>query len=458
VRAYDGLGVAYSLLPDLTKSEATFQRLVEYAENAGRPSAKVTALNRLALTAAMLGGDLAAAHRYLEDAYSVAKEADDEFGLAEYHLIACTVAAMGGDVETSLAHNGQIARWGEVLGADRIRAEGLTRMAMNQAWLMDFDRIGSTLKEARSAALAAKDERNLAVLEAMVEYRLRLREGDVGAALDAMLKSEEALVRYDEFLLPLIWVSAATLLWCRGDLEPALHYIERARESAAARGMTYFTAAACATSAWIYATLGLAEEAEVIRRRAIEDVRSPIGGFVSSTVWADLGFAALALGDMEGAADAFEEELGASSATKFWEMPRLLVGHALVQAANGEVAEAHASLDEAERFLREKEVRVFDAHLAHGRAEVLIAEGKPDEAAVRLAEALEAAEAAGWRVFSVQLAASAAALAEKRGDQAEARRCLELIRREVDAMASAVQDPTLSQALRAALAGPLVAS
>ena len=133
MRAYDGLGVAYSLLPDLTKSEATFQRLVEYAENAGRPSAKVTALNRLALTAAMLGGDLAAAHRYLEDAYSVAKEADDEFGLAEYHLIACTVAAMGGDVETSLAHNGQIARWGEVLGADRIRAEGLTRMAMNQA-------------------------------------------------------------------------------------------------------------------------------------------------------------------------------------------------------------------------------------------------------------------------------------------------------------------------------------
>ncbi|HEX7099313.1 MAG TPA: hypothetical protein VF377_08720, partial [Acidimicrobiia bacterium] len=72
VRAYDGLGVAYSLLPDLTKSEATFQRL---AENAGRPSAKVTALNRLALTAAMLGGDLAAAHRYLEDAYCVAKEA-----------------------------------------------------------------------------------------------------------------------------------------------------------------------------------------------------------------------------------------------------------------------------------------------------------------------------------------------------------------------------------------------
>ena len=89
---------------------------------------------------------------------------------------------------------------------------------------------------------------------------------------------------------------------------------------------------------------------------------------------------------------------------------------------------------------------------------MLTAEGKPDEAAVRLAEALEAAEAAGWRVFSVQLAASAAALAEKRGDQAEARRCLELIRREVDAMASAVQDPTLSQALRAALAGPLVAS
>lgn len=89
---------------------------------------------------------------------------------------------------------------------------------------------------------------------------------------------------------------------------------------------------------------------------------------------------------------------------------------------------------------------------------MLTAEGKPDEAAVRLAEALEAAEAAGWRVFSVQLAASATSLAEKRGDQAEARRCLELIRREVDAMASAVQDPTLSRALRAALAGPLVAS
>ena len=132
VRAHDGLGVAYSLVPDLTQTEAAYQRLVDYADNSGRPSAKVRALNSLALNTATLGGDLPAAHRYLAEAHKIAQEVGDAFGLAEYHMNACTIAGLGGDVSQSVFHDDEIVKAGQSLGEAGIRLEGLTRLATNK--------------------------------------------------------------------------------------------------------------------------------------------------------------------------------------------------------------------------------------------------------------------------------------------------------------------------------------
>ncbi len=114
----------------------------DYADASGHPSAKVKALNRLAINTALLAGDLDGAHRYLDDAYAIAKEAGDRMGLAEYHMNACVISGLGGDISSSLEHDVQIAEQGAALGADEIRVEGLGRIAGNSVWLMDFETAG----------------------------------------------------------------------------------------------------------------------------------------------------------------------------------------------------------------------------------------------------------------------------------------------------------------------------
>ncbi|MFP3916066.1 MAG: AAA family ATPase, partial [Actinomycetota bacterium] len=387
VRAHDGLGVAYTLVPDLTRSEATYQRMSEYADRAGTPSAKVTALNRLAMTSATLAGDLSAAHGYLEDARAVATEAGDEMGLAQYHMNACTIAGLGGDIATSVVHDEEVARQGRELGVAGIRVEGLARLAANRVWLMDFAEAEAATDEALEAAGEIGDEHTEALLKAQVVSRLRLREGDTGEALRLSLEGGEVLDRYASFFSPLTQITAAWLLWERGRLDEAKSCLDRAGQVAADAHFLFFVAAASAGLARIHGSLGWEEARRQARAAALEAVGSPLGGYVGSTVWADLGDAELAAGDLAAAASDFSQGLSSSSASKYWEKPRLLIGLARARAGQGEVVEAHRLLDEAGAYLLDKEVRTFDAHLEHARGEVELAGEEPEEAVARLTRA-----------------------------------------------------------------------
>lgn len=446
VRAHDGLGVAYTLVPDLTKSEAAYQRLVDYADDFGRPSAKVTALNRLALNTAMLGGDLEAAHHYLDDAYLLATEVGDEFGLAQYHMNACTIAGLGGDLAASVSHDEETARWGDKLGAEQIRVEGLTRLAENTVWLMDFDRAIPAVDEAIEAAREAGHEHNLAVLLSMAAARLRYREGDIEGALQLMLDNEPTLARYSSFFLSIARSVAANLLYETGRIEEALEHLHQARSVAADAGFAFFEAVAASGLARLYANLDMGDAMEEAVESALDGVGSPLGEYVSSTVWADLGHAALAVDRLDDSEGHFERCLRSSSASKYWEKPRALIGLALVQSRRGDIARGHSVLDEAQTFLQEKEIRSFAPYLEHVRGELLLVEGKAREAISRLENARSLASDQGCRILHIEVAGAEARAAAFAEDSQTARGHLDRARDEVRALAAAIVDPELSRA------------
>lgn len=455
VRAHDGLGVAYTLVPDLTQSEAAYQRLVDYADDRGRPSAKVTALNRLAMNTALLGGDLSAARHYLDDAYDLATEVGDEFGLAQYHMNACTIAGLGGDLDTSVVHDAETARWGSKLGAEEIRVEGLTRLAENTVWLMDFERAVPAVEEAIEAARQTGNEHNLAVLYSLAAARLRFRDGDTEGALQMMLDNEPTLARYGSFFLSLAQSIAAYLLFERGRVEEALERLRGARSAAAQAHLVFFEAVAAAGMARIYASLGMGEAMEEASESAIRGVGKPLGEYVSSTVWSELGHAALVTGDLEGAEAHFERCLSSSSASKYWEKPRALIGLALVQSRRGNPARGQSLLDEAQTFLLEKEIRSFDPHLEHARGELLLVEGRAEEAANRLEAAGALAAEQGSRVLGIDIAVAGARAAAARGDSATARSHADAARDEVREMAGSINDPELRRAMETVWLGRL---
>lgn len=455
VRGYDGLGVAYTLVPDLTQSGAAYQRLVDYADTSGRPSAKVTALNRLAINSAFRAGDLAGARQYLDEAFALATETGDEQGLVQCHMNACTIAGLGGDTATSVEHDAATARFGGELGIEEIRVEGLTRLAVNTMWLMDFERAIPSAEQAAEAATDLGDELSLALLDAFVTSRLRMREGDMEAALALLEGSQGTLERYASFYLPTAQLIAAFFLFERGRIDDALQDLETARAIAVEQNFSFYLAVANAGLARIYANLGMETEMREARSAAVEAVNAPLGDFIGSTVWTELGLAALAAGDPAAAGEAFRRGLASSSASKYWEKPRLLIGRASAEVATDDPAAAHRSLDEAQTFLLEKEVRAFDAHVESARGAALLAEGRAAEAAPHLEAALELARAGKWRLLEIETAGTAARAAVALDDPDAARRHVAAARAQVEEMAGALADPELAAAVRAAWSAPL---
>ncbi|HZD21838.1 MAG TPA: adenylate/guanylate cyclase domain-containing protein, partial [Acidimicrobiia bacterium] len=136
VRAHEGLGEAYALIPDLSQAAVSYQRLYEFGEHTERPQAQVAALNRLAYATASLGADLDGADAYLTDARRIAEENQDDIGLAEYHMNACFIASMRGDLGTAVAHDEETVRLGEETGVASIRLSGLIKRATNYITLL----------------------------------------------------------------------------------------------------------------------------------------------------------------------------------------------------------------------------------------------------------------------------------------------------------------------------------
>ena len=447
LKAHDGLGVAYALIPDLTQTEATYQRLVDYADTAGRPSDKVKALNQLAMHTATISGDLKAARQYLDEAYAVASEVGDEFGLAEYHMNACAIAGLGGDLWSSAHHDEETIKVAQQTGSDSIRLVGMSRLAESTAWLLDFDRAIPAIEEALKEAEEAGDEATLAHIRAISLGQLRLVEGDVDGALQLLEDNVATLVRYGDFEAPIVQWWIGDLLLQRGEIELGISRIAEIRREAKDSGAPMYEATTAATLARIYAWLGIEEPIAELRTSSLDALQRPMGEYLASTVWADLGFANLALGNAAEAEEDFRIGREVASANQYWERPRLLVGRAMALCQMGEYGEGHRCLDEAQTFVLEKGVRFFDAHIAHGRGEVLLAEAKAGEAMEKLTEAREVAEAARLKILELEIARAMARAALAAGDEGQAGEHAARARAIVEEMAGSIVDEQLRSAL-----------
>jgi tetratricopeptide (TPR) repeat protein len=403
----------------------------------------------------MLAGDIPEAHRYLEDAYTVAKEAGDEFGLAEYHMNACVISGFGGDLEASVRHDEETARQGEALGVDEIRVEGLVRLAENAIWLMDFDKAEQALREAITAAEQSDDLIRLALVHVMGSTRMRLRDGDTESALQILLENTETLNRYPSFYTPLAMTFMGTLSYDRGDIEGGVSVVSETHRDAIAQQSNFYIAVTSAALVRMYGVLHLTERLQELRSAALEAVQAPLGNYLASTVWADLGYANLAMNHVDSAGDDFANGLAAVSATQYWEKPRLLIGSALVAIETGDLAKAQRLLDEVQAFLLEKELRLFDGALGHARGKLLLAESRYDEALEKLTGAFESATTAGLRPLAAQIAVTAATVAAATGDGDVARRNEETARSLVGEMAGAIIDDELRAAVETVWLEPL---
>jgi class 3 adenylate cyclase/tetratricopeptide (TPR) repeat protein len=444
-RAHEGLGEAYALIPDLSQSAASYQRLYEFGRESDRPSAQVAALNRLAYATASLGADLPKADEYLAEARRIAEESHDEIGMAEYHMNACFVASLGGRMDKAVAHDEETVRLGVEQGVDSIRLNGLIRRATNYIALLDFERglpaVETALAEARQAGLEEAE----AVVEFAGAAMAKLMEGDIRGAQELAEHSHETLERYESFFLPWNRGMVGNCLYQLGQIEDALARFLDMRRIADRNNQPFAAAAGLSGMALVYSTAGMHDEIPELRREAEAKLAGPLGEFLASTVLADLGDVELANGNPTRAAEDFARGLDASSTSYFFERPRLLAGRALALAELGDIAEAEQALDEGQQFIDEKAIDLHRALLGYTRARLLWKRGDDLDAAEALAAAQRWAMETGQRLLLLKILRLRAQLAQALDDADQARSHLSQAKAIVESIAGEVADPALSE-------------
>jgi class 3 adenylate cyclase/tetratricopeptide (TPR) repeat protein len=448
-QAYEGLGEAYAMIPDLSQSAASYQRLFEFGEQSGRPTAKVAALNRLAYATASLGADLEGAKGYLADARRIAEKSHDDLGMAEYHMNACFVASLGGNLSDAVGHDEEVVRLGTEQGVDSIRLDGLVRRATNYISLLDFERglpaVEAALSEARRAGL----EEATAVVEFFGVGLVRLLRGDITGALDQSERSYKTLERYHSFFQAFNLEIIGECLYQLGRIEDALARFADMRRVAGRNNQPFNAAAGLSGMALVYATAGMPDQIPALRADAEEKLAGPIGEFVASTVLADFGFVDLLGGDYAGAKKSLERALRASSTTAFFERPRILCGHALASIGLGELDAAAEDLEQALEVTSGKDLTLYQSFLGHARGELMAARGRPVEARDALEEAHRHAVDTGQRLMDIQILHSTSRQAAALAQRDEATGYLDQAREVVEAIAGEIADETLRGSFRA---------
>jgi len=450
LRAHDGLGNAYSLIPDLTKAASSYQEMLEVGKERSEPSVQVTALNRLGSATAFLSGDLKKATNFLEQARSLAEEAGDDMGLAEYHMNSCMIATHVGDLEAAAGHDAETARLGDSVGSERVRVGGLVQRAQSLVFAGKFDEGRQALEHARQAAADTTDPNVQANLSG-TDVILLLRDGDIAEAWTVARKAAAMASEVGSAAAAVLNLYSGMVATLLGNVEDALtHYAESARLGEEL-GQLFMTAAASAAMVRIYRDIGIDDEA--LLTKANEYVSQPMGSMLSSMVHTELGWADLASRDMASAATSFQTGLDGTSAIKVLVAPSLSFGLAMARIAEGDLSGAGPLIEQGARLVDEQGIAFLRPSVAMSQGAARMAAGNHDEAARifddggGLAETMGMAGAAWW----LRAARAGALGALGRNGEAEAE--ASTAREAIEDLASHFVDPTVRDAfLTASLA------
>jgi tetratricopeptide (TPR) repeat protein len=218
----------------------------------------------------------------------------------------------------------------------------------------------------------------------------------------------------------------------RGDYEDAIAHLERAQHAARASGFAMFEVADISSLGAVYVEISptLADRAAELHRKALVLLDDPTGAPAGGEARTAIGFSFLRLGEIDRAAETFQQGLTLPSINRLVQRPWFLIGQALVALERHQPDQAAAWLKEARAFVDERAMRHLVPLLELAEARLDVARHQPERAVERLTHAAAAAQEMGMRPLAWQTRAEAAAVLDGcgRSDEAAA------VRREAQAI------------------------
>ena len=384
-QVYEGLGGALASSFDVQGATENFQKMLELGKTQGNLPTQVSALNKWAFVSALMRGQVQEGEQHLSDAQRLAHDAQDLPGLAECHMTFCYIRTAAGDFEDAVNHLQESAEIGRNLDLEEPRLFGLTHTANTLIYMTKFDEAWQKAQEARQLAEELGNQKWLTQLSVIPISLYHLRNGDLDAAWQSAEEGTTLAAHIgaaDNESVGANLLGQLSLM--RGEYEQAIAYQNQALEAARTAGFPYLQATALCSLGTVH--LDISEEflskTTEYHAQALEMLEMPLGAAEGAMNWAEIGFCAMAAGNVEQAGELFQKGLTISTAPKYLVRPQLLIGSAFVALARGDMDEAKRLVQEAREFADERAMKHFYPLVA-------LAQGKVDAARGEMERALE---------------------------------------------------------------------
>lgn len=445
-RTYEGLGGVLASTFDVQGATDTYQKMYELGKTHGDLPMQVSALNKLGFVSALMQGRMQDAEQLLGNAQRLANESEDLPGLAECHMTYCYIRTAAGDFDDAVGHLSESAEIGRNLDMEEPRLFGLTHTANTLTYMTRFDEAWEKAQEARQLAEELGNQKWLAELSVISVPIYHLRNGDLDAA---RLSAEEGTTIAARIGAADNESEGATLLgqisWMRGEYERAISYQNQALAAARTSGFSYLQAAAlCGLGT---AHLDISDEflpkiAEY-HTLALDQLAMPLGTAMGAMNWAEIGFCAMAAGNVESASEFFQIGLNTSTATKNLVRPQLLVGAMFVALTKGDTEEAKKLAQQAREFANERSMKHLYPLISLANGQLNAAQGKTEQAIEDFAQAENLALEMGMRPFVIQARTGMRQVLSAAGRSGESEEKLLETRAMIDEVAGLFEDKEL---------------
>jgi tetratricopeptide (TPR) repeat protein len=411
--AYEGLGGLQSIGADLRLALGTYQRMLAAAETRSDLPMTISALNKLGGLLGLMMGQFDQAEGYLARSEQLAAGDADPDGFAELSIIRCQVCTAQADFDSVIRYMDGVVASSLKQGNEYNLALGLGHTASSQLFLNRYDDARQTAEEALALARRIGDRPHEADLLSFVLPLVYIRDGEFDRASTTLEEGLQLAQRIGAMnsIADASWLMG-NIARLRGDYEAALVAGQRAFEAAAPleEFMPFYLVHALGLLGSVYLEISdrFIDQVAQFHRHALRLLETPVGAIGGGAAWADLGWCALTLGDLEVAAEVFTKGLNYPTMMMNMEKPRYLAGMGLLHALRGEDEPAGRLALEACAFTEQYGLRhlVPLVRLTHGR--VLAAAGRHEAALIEFAATEEAAREMTQRPFLWQSHAAAA--------------------------------------------------
>lgn len=360
-RAYEGLGRALTFASRIPEAQEVYHEMLSLAETSQYIPMQISALNKLAGLAALYMGQFQLAEGYLARAEKLARQHDEKSTILETSLLRCQMCTARADFDSVVSIMGEVVEIGQQIGSQEFIVMGLDHISSSLLFMTRYDEALEKAEHALQMARQIGDREHEASLLTSTLPACYIRNGDFQAARQALLEGLEIAIRIGS-IFSQAWAGwiLAELLRSLGEYEQALQYGQAALEAALPleEFMPFLVVPPLGTLGSIYLDLSVQFKDKIneLHHHALRLLESPAATMSGGTAWADLGFCALAQGDLVLAGEMFDKGLHVPTMFTLVEQPRHLVGAALLACARGELDLASRLAGEAQAYAAERQM------------------------------------------------------------------------------------------------------